>query len=101
MQRTEAEAALQRICDKQNSKANGDAVGVFLIGVPFSQLSGDYAGEVARCKGEVEAINTAQIVNKCFDQQSHANNQAQVVATPQPQSVHLSEQTKLDPPHWP
>ncbi|MHB8847026.1 MAG: hypothetical protein ACYC43_01135 [Burkholderiales bacterium] len=64
-QRSEAEANLAKVSDMQNSKANGDAVGVFLIGVPFSKLSGDYAGEVARCKGEVEAIDTAQTLNKC------------------------------------
>ncbi len=51
---------LDRTCQMQNDKATGDAWGVFLIGVPFSQLSGDYAGEVARLKGEVEAIETAQ-----------------------------------------
>lgn len=49
----------------QDSKANGDAVGVFLLGIPFSKLSGDHEGDVARLKGEVEAIDTAQIKAKC------------------------------------
>jgi hypothetical protein len=56
---------LDKYCKLQNSKANGDAVGVFLLGIPFSKLSGDYEGEIARLKGQVEAIETAQIKNEC------------------------------------
>lgn len=51
--------------EKQNDAANGDAIGVFLIGVPFSQLSGDHEAEVAKYKGMIEAIETAQIKNDC------------------------------------
>jgi PBP1b-binding outer membrane lipoprotein LpoB len=57
---------LTEVSKEQNDKATGDAWGVFLIGVPLSQLSGDVAGEVAHYKGEVEAIKTAQIKNKCL-----------------------------------
>jgi len=49
----------------QNSKATGDAWGVFLLAIPFSQLSGDHAADVAKWKGEVEAIETAQVKKKC------------------------------------
>ena len=49
----------------QDGKATGDAIGVFLLGIPFSKLSGDHEGDVARLKGEVEAIDTAQIKAKC------------------------------------
>lgn len=56
---------LDKFSKLQNDKATGDAVGVFLILVPFSKLSGDHEGDVARLKGEVEAIETAQIKNRC------------------------------------
>lgn len=56
---------LMKYSRMQDKKATGDAVGVFLIGVPFSKLSGDHEGDVARIKGEIEAIDTAQIKNKC------------------------------------
>lgn len=56
---------LEKFSKLQDSKANGDAVGVFLLGIPFSKLSGDHEGDVARFKGEVEAIETAQIKLKC------------------------------------
>lgn len=58
---------LDKFSKLQDEKATGDAVGVFLVGVPFSKLSGDHEGEVARLKGEVEALDTAQIKAKCTD----------------------------------
>lgn len=61
----DARAELGKYCKMQDSKANGDAVGVFLLGIPFSKLSGDHEGDVARLKGEVEAIETAQIKKGC------------------------------------
>lgn len=62
---TDARAELDKFSKLQDSKATGDAWGVFLLGIPFSQLSGDHAGDVARLKGEVEAISTAQVKTKC------------------------------------
>jgi len=56
---------LDKYSKMQDSKANADAVGVFLLGIPFSKLSGDVEGDVARLKGEVEAIDTAQVKKKC------------------------------------
>lgn len=50
---------------KQNDKANADAVGVFLLGVPFSKLSGDHEGEIAQQKGEMEAIQGALAKRRC------------------------------------
>lgn len=56
---------LERVSKLQDSKATADAVGVFLLGIPFSKLSGDHEADVARLKGEVEAIDTAQVKGKC------------------------------------
>ncbi len=62
----EARATLTKHSEMQNSKANGDAWGVFLLGIPFSKLSGDHEADVAKSKGEIEAIETAQIKKKCI-----------------------------------
>lgn len=64
-QMSDARAELAKVSEMQNSKATGDAWGVFLLGIPFSQLSGDHAGDVAKWKGEVEAVETAQIKKYC------------------------------------
>ena len=58
-------ANLVESSDLQNNDANNDALGVFLVGIPVSQLSGDHAAEVAKWKGTVDAIETAQIINNC------------------------------------
>ena len=49
----------------RKAAALGVSLLVFLLGIPFSQLSGDHAGDVSRLKGEVEAVDTAQVKNKC------------------------------------
>ena len=64
-QMTDARAELAKVSAMQDTNANWDAVGVLLVLIPFSKLSGDHAGDVAKWKGEVEAIDTAQIKNKC------------------------------------
>lgn len=61
----DARAQLTKFSDMQNSKANIDAATVFLVLIPASKLSGDSAADVAKYKGEVEAIETAQIKNGC------------------------------------
>lgn len=71
-QMTDARAELAKVSEMQNSKANVDAATVFFVLVPASKLSGDYAGDVAKWKGEVEAIETAQIKNKCKGMPSKA-----------------------------
>ncbi len=65
IQMTDARAELAKYSEMQNSKATGDAWGVFLILIPVSQLTGDYEADVAKWKGVVEAIETTQIKNKC------------------------------------
>lgn len=50
----EALAALEA---KQRSAVTGDALGVFLIGVPVSSLTGgDVAGQIAASKGKVISL---------------------------------------------
>ncbi|MDD5330455.1 MAG: hypothetical protein PHX38_10645 [Sulfuricella sp.] len=61
----DARTNLAKYSAMQDTKANTDAVTVFLLLVPFSALSGDHAGDVAKYKGEVEAIETAQVKNRC------------------------------------
>jgi hypothetical protein len=58
-------AELDKYSKLQDSKANMDAATVFLVLIPASKLSGDHEGDVARLKGEVEAIETAQVKGKC------------------------------------
>ncbi len=48
---------LAAISKAQNDAANGDAFGVFLVGVPMSSVAGgDKEGQVAVAKGKVQAI---------------------------------------------
>lgn len=51
----------------QQSKARGnDVAGVILIGLPVSTLSGDnIAPEIARLKGEQEAVRKSRITKGC------------------------------------
>jgi hypothetical protein len=60
-----ARAKLAEYSKLQDTKANLDAGTVFLVLIPASKLSGDHAGDVAKYKGEVEAIETAQIKTGC------------------------------------
>ena len=62
---TDARAQLAKFSSMQDTKANLDAATVFLVLIPVSKLSGDSAGDVAKYKGEVEAIETAQIKKSC------------------------------------
>jgi len=62
---SDARAELAKVSEMQDSKATGDAWGVFLILVPVSKLTGDHEADVAKWKGEVEAIDTAQVIKKC------------------------------------
>jgi len=59
-------AKLATLSKQQNEAATGDAVGVFLIGVPASStLGGDKEGEVAVSKGKVNAIESAEKSKGC------------------------------------
>ena len=61
-----ARAELRMYSDKQDTAANTDAGGVFLILIPPSAFAGDSEADVAKWKGRVEAIETAQIKKKCI-----------------------------------
>lgn len=51
-------AALAALEGKQRGAVAGDAVGVFLIGVPMSSLSGgNVEGQIAASKGKVMALD--------------------------------------------
>jgi hypothetical protein len=56
---------LQKYSKMQDTKANVDAATVFLVLIPASKLSGDHAGDVAKWKGEVEAVDTALVKAGC------------------------------------
>ena len=85
-----AQSELARYSDLQNSAANSDAVGVFLLGIPFSKLSGDHAGNVAKWKGEIEAIETAKIKNKCNEPRT-----AKTVKTQSPE-IQTTKQSSIE-----
>ena len=56
---SEERQVLAALETKQRSAVAGDAVGVFLIGVPVSSLSGnDVSGGIAASKGKVLALET-------------------------------------------
>lgn len=73
---------LARYSVLQEQKANNDAVGVFLLGVPFSKMSGDHEADVARAKGEIEALETAQIKNRCDNNNNFAAPRMQAAPAP-------------------
>lgn len=51
---------------QQEKARTNDVVGVILIGLPVSSMSGDnIAPEIARLKGEQEAVRKAAITNNC------------------------------------
>ncbi|TCL67306.1 hypothetical protein [Rhizobium sp. BK251] len=59
-------ATLHALSQKQNDAANGDAFGVFLIGVPITSLAGgDKEGDIAVSKGKVTAMESAMHSKKC------------------------------------
>lgn len=60
------QAKLDALSKQQNNAANGDAFGVFMIGVPMSSLTGgDKAGDIAVEKGKVQAIQNQQHAKGC------------------------------------
>ena len=63
--RADARTDLQTYSAKQNTKANWDFATVFFVLIPASQISGDHEADVAKFKGEIEAIETAQAVKDC------------------------------------
>lgn len=66
MEHQRSSLALQQAEAAQRQAVQGDAVGVFLIGVPVSSLSGaDKEGMVAQHKGEIIAINAMRRSKGC------------------------------------
>jgi hypothetical protein len=58
--------ALATVEAQQRQAVTGDAMGVFLVGVPLSSLSGaDREGAVAQHKGEIIAIEHMQRTKGC------------------------------------
>jgi len=52
-------AKLDALTQKQKNAVAGDAIGVFLIGVPVSSLSGnDVAGEISVSKGKILSLES-------------------------------------------
>ena len=59
-------SALSQASIQQENARTNDTVGIILIGLPVSSLSGDnIAPEIARLKGEREAIRKASIRKVC------------------------------------
>ena len=58
--------ALAKATDQQWDARTADTVGVLLIGLPVSTLSGEnIAPEIGRLKGEIEAVRKAAITTRC------------------------------------
>lgn len=58
--------SLAAVSKAQTDAANGDAFGVFLIGVPVGSVAGgDKEGQVAVAKGKVQAIDSAMKSKGC------------------------------------
>jgi hypothetical protein len=62
---SDARSELAKFSSMQDTKANVDAATVFFVLIPASKLSGDHAADVAKYKGEVEAIDTALVKTGC------------------------------------
>jgi len=58
-------ANLADATERQNEAQTADAVGVFLVLIPVSALTGDAEGEVAQYKGEKIAIERAREARGC------------------------------------
>ncbi|RFB93591.1 hypothetical protein B5K11_13800 [Rhizobium leguminosarum bv. trifolii] len=59
-------AKLDDLSKQQISAANGDAFGVFLVGVPIGSVAGgDKEGEIAASKGKVSAMQSAGMSKGC------------------------------------
>lgn len=65
-EQTRLSAALATTCDAQRQCRSNDVAGVIFLGLPVSSLSGsNQASEVARLKGELQALQKAAILKNC------------------------------------
>jgi hypothetical protein len=60
-----ASASYSDVATKQDQKRTDDTVSVALFGMPMHTLTGDYEAEIARLKGEQEAIRRAMVAKRC------------------------------------
>jgi hypothetical protein len=75
---------LAALTQQQNDAATGDAVGVFLIGVPTASVfGGDKEGKLAVSKGTVMAMENAERAKNC----GAIAAQPKVVQAPAPQAA--------------
>ncbi len=66
MEQQRLNSAYTAAAKQQENARSGDVVGVLLIGIPVSSLSGDnIAPEIARLKGESDALHRAAMTNGC------------------------------------
>ena len=57
---------LETLSAKQNSAADSDAMGVFLLGIPWSSMSGnDQEALIAVAKGRIQAIDRRKTARRC------------------------------------
>ncbi len=57
---------LETLTAAQKSAASGDAVGVILLGLPLSSMSGnDKETDIAVTKGKLQAVQAAKVKRKC------------------------------------
>lgn len=60
------EQALTQVSEQQRNARTNDTVGVILLGLPVSSLSGgNVSDQVARVKGEQETLRKVMIEKKC------------------------------------
>lgn len=65
-ERGRLEAALATASAQQNNAHTNDVVGVVFLGLPVSTLSGEnIAPEIARLKGEIDAVHAASLKKHC------------------------------------
>lgn len=65
-EQTRLAAALSSACDAQRRARSNDTVGVIFLGLPVASLSGtNMASEVARLKGELQALQKAATAKEC------------------------------------
>ena len=63
---TEAKTLMDKFSTIQSGKANSDALTLIFVPIPPTKLSGDYAADVAKYKGEVQAIESVQKKKGCI-----------------------------------
>ncbi len=65
-EQAKVDAELAAVSKQQNEAVMGDAVGVFLVGVPMtSAMGGDKETEVAVAKGKIEGIKAEWLRKGC------------------------------------